>query len=271
MEKDFAAGVQPLPPPRQGLAVTDRIRFQVSIAGEPAGEVVLGLWGDAAPTPVDTLVQLAKGTLAPTPGDAPASLERSVAVRCTKDKEVVLGQLKKQGGQTMLVQGQTRPKVVPVAAPTWNGGDTNGVSHDAAGLVSVRKGGGSFEFSLTTRPAPSLDKENLIVGQILENMELLERLNTLPTNVRRGALMLHQSLRDVCPMLSHWTWPASTPSLMTCAFRIARVGGVCASRCSAPCMHFPSTELQLCAYGHGSSGEGSCALGAHRYALPARR
>ena len=177
---DGSIGVQPAPATPEGLAVTDRIKFSVSIAGEASGELVLGLWRGAAPVSVDTFVQLARGTLAPAPGDAPASYERSVAVRVSKDRDVVLGQLKKQGGQTMLVAGQTRPKVVPVAAPLHS--DANGVDHASAGLVSVRKGGGSFEFSLTSRSCPLLDKEWLVIGQVLEGMELVERLNTLPTN-----------------------------------------------------------------------------------------
>lgn len=124
--------------------------------------------------------QLTRGTLAPAEGDAPASYERSVMARVSKDREVVLGQLKKQGGQTMLIAGQTRPRVVPVAAPLHD--DSNPITHDQAGLVSVRKGGGSFEFSISTRPAPSLDKDELVIGQVLEGMELVERLNILPTN-----------------------------------------------------------------------------------------
>jgi len=172
--------VQPVPATPSGVEISDRVKFTVSIAGEVAGEMVVGLFRSAAPQSVDTFVQLARGTLATAPGDAPASYARSVAKRVSKDQEVVLGVLKQQGGQTMLIAGQTRPKVVPVAALPAD--DANTLSHDAAGLVSMRKGGGSFEFSITTRASPNLDKELLVVGQVLEGMELIERLNTLPTN-----------------------------------------------------------------------------------------
>ena len=226
--------VQPKPATPPAFEVSDRVKFTVSIAGEAAGEIVLGLYRSAAPQSVDTFVQLARGTLATAPGDAPASYERSVAKRVSRDQEVVLGVLKKQGGQTMLISGQTRPKIVPVAAPLVD--DANALSHDAAGLVSMRKGGGSFEFSISTRASPTLDKvaytwsgwnsglavclvrvhnamictvpalllpalplpacsdglhsfepsygqqELLVIGQVLEGMELVERLNTLPTN-----------------------------------------------------------------------------------------
>ena len=174
------SSVQIKPATPAGVEITDRVRFTLSIAGENAGELQLGLWRSAAPVSVDALVQTASGTYAPTRGDAPASYERSVAVRVSRDKEVVLGALKEQGGQKILVAGQTRPKVLPVVFPSND--DANGLSHDAPGLVSVRKGGGSFEISISTRSCPSLDKELIVVGQVLEGMELLERLNTLPTN-----------------------------------------------------------------------------------------
>jgi hypothetical protein len=69
---------------------------------------------------------------------------------------------------------------VPVAPPTND--DVNPTSHDAAGLVSVRRGGGSFEFALTTRPCRERDRDALVIGQVTRGMELLERLNTLPSN-----------------------------------------------------------------------------------------
>jgi cyclophilin family peptidyl-prolyl cis-trans isomerase len=172
--------VQPSPATPEGIAVSDRVKLSLSVAGEPAGDCVIGLWGDAAPTAVQTFLQLTRGTLAPAEGDAPASYARSVMVRISKDKEVVLGQLKDKGGQTMLIAGQTRPKFVPVAPPLHD--DTNPISHTQAGLVSVKRGGGSFEFSISTRAAPSLDKDELVIGQVLEGMELVERLNILPTN-----------------------------------------------------------------------------------------
>lgn len=155
------------------------MRFQSSFE-QLAGDLVLGLWRPAAPASVETFMSLVRGTLAPIEGDEPASYERSVVVRISKDKEVVLGGLKKQGGQTMLVAGQTRPKIVPVQPPFND--DSNGAMHSAAGLISMRKGGGSFEFSISTRADPALDAGSIIIGQVLEGMELLERVNTVPTN-----------------------------------------------------------------------------------------
>jgi peptidyl-prolyl cis-trans isomerase B (cyclophilin B) len=93
------------------------------------------------------------------------------------------------GGQTQLLFGQTRPVLFPVSPPPTD--DSNAVHHDAAGLLSVRRGGGSFTFTLTPRPNPDLDRDEIVIGQVLnaEGMRLLERLNDLATNnYNRGAL-----------------------------------------------------------------------------------
>jgi peptidyl-prolyl cis-trans isomerase B (cyclophilin B) len=79
--------------------------------------------------------------------------------------------------------------VFPVTPPPND--DSNAVRHDAAGLLSVRRGGGSFTFTLTPRPNPDLDLDEIVIGQVLtrEGMQVLERLNALATNnYSRGAL-----------------------------------------------------------------------------------
>jgi len=182
-----ASDVQAVPIAPGGLEVSDRVRFSVSIAGEGAGELEVGLFRSAAPDSVETFMRLSRGTLITASDDKPASFERSVALRVQRDKQVVLGGLKQQGGSMRLLSGQTRPQRVPVAPPT--NGDDNALTHSAAGLVSVRKGGGSFEFTITTRPFPARDRDGLVIGQVVSGMELLERLNTLPTNNYNGGPM----------------------------------------------------------------------------------
>ena len=59
---------------------------------------------------------------------------------------------------------------------------TNAIKHGMSGLVSMRRGGGSFELTLTPHANTALDADNLVVGLVLDGMDVLERLNTLPTN-----------------------------------------------------------------------------------------
>lgn len=175
-----AAAALPVPQPRS--AVTDRFALDLVIAGQAAGRITLGLYRDAAPAASETLLQLARGELRSDPDDVPATLERSNLVRVLKDREVVLGSLKVPNGQLRLMSGKTKPQRFPVVPPSNN--DANDLSHDAAGLLSVRRGGGSFEFLLTPAANAKLDKEWLVIGQIMEpeGMQLLARLNSLPTN-----------------------------------------------------------------------------------------
>ena len=182
-------GTQPVPAiPDPALKVSDRVSLILSVGGERVGVIELGLWRSAAPQSVDSFVKLAAGTLVTRDTDDPASLDRSVAARVLRDRAVVLGALKKTGGSTMLVAGQTRPQTLPVAPPTTTDAP-NGLSHAAAGLLSVRRGGGSFEFTLLPRPNTELDREQLVIGQVLnaDGMAVLERINTLPTDNRRSA------------------------------------------------------------------------------------
>ena len=112
---------------------------------------------------MDTFVQLVAGTLTSTSADEPASLVRSNLIRIEKDRAVILGGLTQVGGSIRLVPGVTRPQRVPVK-PQPNS-DSNSVSHSAAGLISARRGGGSFEFILNPRPNAELDRDFIVIGQ----------------------------------------------------------------------------------------------------------
>jgi cyclophilin family peptidyl-prolyl cis-trans isomerase len=58
--------------------------------------------------------------------------------------------------------------------------DVNSLHHDSAGLVSVRKGQKTFEFTITTGPSTSLDASNVVVGKVLSGMDVVDLLNTVP-------------------------------------------------------------------------------------------
>ena len=50
--------------------------------------------------------------------------------------------------------GQVQGKFALREAPTTPASEASGLSHDAAGLLSVRRGGGLFDFGITTAPTP---------------------------------------------------------------------------------------------------------------------
>lgn len=69
--------------------------------------------------------------------------------------------------------------------PTWEAQDA-GLSHDQAGLVSVRKGGGAFDFSITLSPQLQLDKTSLVIGKVLEGADFLKEIEGLPVVLYPG-------------------------------------------------------------------------------------
>lgn len=178
-DAESVAQVQPLPN-LSNVKVTDRVSLEVSVSSQSEGTLVIGLFREEAPNAVDTFVRLCAGTLKNEPEEEPAGLARSTAARVIRDRALVLGSLKQQGGSTQLVAGRTRPQRFPVQPPLYS--DANGLSHTAAGLVSVRRGGGSFEITITPRANTDLDREWIVIGEVLDGMELLERLNVVPTN-----------------------------------------------------------------------------------------
>lgn len=65
------------------------------------------------------------------------------------------------------------------------GSSVSGLKHDLPGLVSVRKGSNSG-FGFTVYPGGSaentedLDTNHIIVGQVLEGLDIIEQMNNLP-------------------------------------------------------------------------------------------
>jgi len=195
-----AADAREVPQPR--AAVTERFVMDVLISGQTVGRLTLGVYRDAAPDSCDTFSQLARGTLRSEPDDVPATLERSTAFRVLKGREVVLGALKAPSGQLKLIAGKTKPQRFSVVPPRNK--DTNALSHDAAGLLSMRRGGGSFAFVLTPEANAALDKEWIVIGQILdaEGMQILARLNSLPTNNYDQSPLASVKLERIVPLPS---------------------------------------------------------------------
>jgi cyclophilin family peptidyl-prolyl cis-trans isomerase len=182
--------VQP-PPKVANVEITDKVRLYLTIGGEKAGTLDIGLWRKAAPVSVEAFTQLVAGTFGADlqNGEQPASLSPSVALRIERGKAFVFGGLKQRGGSMRLEAGRTRPQYFPIAPPTVTDAP-NGVSHTAAGLLSWRRGSQqAVEFSITPRPNPALDETEICFGEVLDGMEVLERLNVLPTNNYNAAPM----------------------------------------------------------------------------------
>lgn len=68
--------------------------------------------------------------------------------------------------------------------------EARGISHDAPGLLSVRRGGGSFDFGLMPAAAPEFDDSYVVIGRALdaESLEAIAEMDKLPVERRPKSL-----------------------------------------------------------------------------------
>ena len=182
--------------------VTDRIFIDIN--GLPTEEgalevntrIVIGLFGDDAPGPVSLLKQLVSTMGLPAKcrrreeralqreqleankvynsciesGDKGVTYNLSQVWRVSKGKRIDLG----------AVSGRYIAREYPDFS---DGGSPNELKHDAPGVVSVRRGNeGGFGFTIYPggANASDLDRDNIVVGRVLEGMDVVLRINDIP-------------------------------------------------------------------------------------------
>ena len=57
--------------------------------------------------------------------------------------------------------------------------ESTGLSHDAAGLLSVRRGGGIFDFGITKAPDPDSDADFAVIGRVVDGRSSVEALDAV--------------------------------------------------------------------------------------------
>lgn len=175
--------------------VTDRVYLDVKVAGELAGRVTVGLFGREAPASVDSFKTAANGGLHGR-GGAVAGYRYSAGAKVVRGRYVELGRVKQIDALNQnagVAQRQTR-----VILPPENR-EENALRHDARGVVSVRRGGGSFEFVVALAADEALDDTNIVIGRVLAGEDVLERLAKVPTTkktIRDGFRNVGRAIGD---------------------------------------------------------------------------
>ena len=162
--------------------ITSRARLDIAIGDVPPRPLLLGLYGDAAPKSVKLFEGLCSGTL-----NVPGLQYTGSAISHIERGRIIIGG-NPSGGTTRTAErsldstGYVRTEMLN-RADAFRNDDTNALSHDRAGLLSMRKGGGAFEFGLTPAPNLMLDENRLVVGEAIgeESMWLIAELNEVPT------------------------------------------------------------------------------------------
>ncbi|KAL3135940.1 hypothetical protein ABBQ32_006984 [Trebouxia sp. C0010 RCD-2024] len=175
-----------------------QVYLDVSLDGEPKGRLVIQLSGDA-PVGAKRFAQLSQGL-------------NGVGYRLSKFDGIAQGFIKNSGQRSLTYDATNISKVA--------GGDTveeleaemaeSSHRHDASGIVSLivkdtrtklgktklvayngklirveeptpGESPNGSGFVITTQPAPDLDATNLVIGHVVDGMDLVQELTKLPT------------------------------------------------------------------------------------------
>ena len=183
----FAAPLLPAPAPAVDAAarVTSQATLRIAVgAGEEARPLVVGLYGDDAPASVKVFRGMCDGSLV-----GPEMTYRgSVVSRVERDRAFVMGRPPSGAAQALDRSidstGYVRSKLVNLAEAFAND-DRNDLKHDRAGVVSMLRGGGEFDFVVAPAANPQLDGSNVVIGQVLnldeaQGAALIDEINTVP-------------------------------------------------------------------------------------------
>lgn len=213
-----AAGAVLLPPAPRALAatptasakVTDRVLLefvqQLSAEDSQTLPLTIGLFGSDAPDSVAAFKQLVAGSyMAPCTQEdeddgGAMEMERSKSSRKAQYKQCRAGEGEPVAyagsGVWRIVSGSRidagalRGKWALRRPPMTPADESSTLSHDAAGLLSVRRGGGTFDFGLTSSADPKQDADFVVIGRVMDDkgLSVVAALDAMPV-VRAAAMM----------------------------------------------------------------------------------
>jgi cyclophilin family peptidyl-prolyl cis-trans isomerase len=169
--------------------ITDRVRLefvqQLSAEENKLLIVDIGLFGVDAPTAASVFKELVAGTLKVPCQELPDDeqmIQRSELARkqayknCEGATDQPVTYAYSQVWRVLtgrrIDAGAVAGKFALRAAPTTLKTEAAGLSHDQPGLLSVRRGGGTFDFALTAAATPEYDDDFAVIGRVLDEESL---------------------------------------------------------------------------------------------------
>ena len=150
--------------------ITERVFFDVSINSQPAGRIVMGLFGTVVPRTAKNFSVLASG-------EAGFGFQDSTFHRIIPNFMI-------QGGDFTRGNGTGGKSIYGAKFKDEWTPDSLKLKHDGPGVLSMANAGpntNGSQFFITTVPTPHLNGKHVVFGEVVAGMDVVRRIEAVET------------------------------------------------------------------------------------------